>query len=85
MNAVGVEVLKTVIMKKSVFWVTMQCSLFKISLYLGATFRLHLQGRRINQARSQHDADSKQVRSTCLMMCVFGPEDGGDVFLLKVG
>jgi hypothetical protein len=42
------------------FWDIMPCSLLKVNRHFGRTSHLHLQGRRICQARNQHKAGSKQ-------------------------
>jgi hypothetical protein len=47
---VGFKVLTAVVMKSSVFWDTMVCSSFR------GTSHLHLQVRRISQARNQHES-----------------------------
>jgi hypothetical protein len=57
-------------MKNSVFWDIMPCSHLKVNRSLRGTYRLHLQGRRINQARNQPESRW---------------QDGGDMFLRNVG
>jgi hypothetical protein len=47
------------IMKSPIFWDITPCSLLEVSQHLGGICRLHLQGRRISQARNQREADSK--------------------------
>jgi hypothetical protein len=49
-----------VVMKSSIFWDITPYSPLKVNRRLGGTCRLHLQGRRINQARNKREADSKQ-------------------------
>jgi hypothetical protein len=51
-------------MNSSVFWDITPCSPLKVNRRFGGTCRLHLQGPRINHARNQHEAGSKQV--SCL-------------------
>jgi hypothetical protein len=55
-QTVGFEVLTAVVMKSSVFWDKTPCSLVKVNWCFGETYRLHLQGRRVKQARNQHEA-----------------------------
>jgi hypothetical protein len=50
---VGFEVLTAVVMKSSMFWDKTPCSALKVKRRFGGTCRLHLQGRRISQARSR--------------------------------
>jgi hypothetical protein len=57
---VGFEVLTAVVMKSSVFWDITPCSPLKVSRRFGWTCRLHLQGRRISEARNKHVAGGKQ-------------------------
>jgi hypothetical protein len=54
----GFEVSIAVHIKSSVFYIT-PCSPVKIGRHLRGTYRLHLQGIRINQARKQQRALSK--------------------------
>jgi hypothetical protein len=56
---VGLEVLTAVVMKSSVFLDITPCSPLEVSQCFGGTYRLHIQGRRINQARHQRAAGSK--------------------------
>jgi hypothetical protein len=42
-----------------ILWHITPCSLWKANQQFGGTCRLHLQGRRINQARNQHEAGTK--------------------------
>jgi hypothetical protein len=56
----GFEVLTTVVMKISIFWVRTSYSPLKVNQGFGGICRLHLQGRRISQARKQRKAGSKQ-------------------------
>jgi hypothetical protein len=44
------EVLTAVVMKSSTFWYITPFSPLEVNRHFGGTFRLHLQGRRINQA-----------------------------------
>jgi hypothetical protein len=58
--SVGVEVLTAVVMKSSVFCDITPCSPLKVNQSFGGTCRLHLQDRRISQAKNQHETGSKQ-------------------------
>jgi hypothetical protein len=53
---VGFEVLTTVLMKSTIFWDIMLCSPLKVNQHFRGTYHLHLQGRRISQARNQHES-----------------------------
>jgi hypothetical protein len=53
------EVVTAVVIEKSVFWDIKLCGPLKVSHCFGGTCCLHLQGRRINQARNQHEAGNK--------------------------
>jgi hypothetical protein len=53
---VGLDVLKAVVMKCSVFCDITPCSPLKVNRQFGGTCRLHLQGRRISRARKQHES-----------------------------
>jgi hypothetical protein len=59
-------------MKSSVFRNIMPCSQLKINRRLGATYRLHLQGPRINQDRNQHESSSKQSSETSILNGLHG-------------
>jgi hypothetical protein len=67
---VGFEVLTAVIMKSTIFWDITPCSLLRVNRRFGGTYCLHLQGRRISWARSQHESRW---------------QDGGDMFFRNVG
>jgi hypothetical protein len=54
------------------FW-DITCSPLKVNRHYVGACCLHLQGKKVGQARNQHEAGSK--------LCVFfDPEDGGDMF-----
>jgi hypothetical protein len=80
-----------VVMKSSIFWDITPCSPLKVNRRFGWTCHLHLQGRRISQARNQREARSKQSTDCYLLHAgflhglFFGLEDGGDKFLRNVG
>jgi hypothetical protein len=58
----------------------MPCSPLIVNRHFGGTWRLCIQGRRINQARNQREGGSQQS----LLRLFFDPEDGVDIFLRKV-
>jgi hypothetical protein len=60
MKILGFEVLTAVVMKSFIFWDITACSLLKANLRCLGTYRFHLQGRRISQARNQREAGGKQ-------------------------
>jgi hypothetical protein len=78
---VGFEVLRAVVMKCSIFWDITTCSPLKINRRFGGICRLHIQGRRISQARNQREAGSNQW----LACFTFHSKDGGDLFRRNVG
>jgi hypothetical protein len=59
-SLVGFKVLTAVVMKSSVLWDIKLCSPLKVYQRFKGTCHLSLQGRRISQARNQHEAGSKQ-------------------------
>jgi hypothetical protein len=61
----------------AIFWDATPCSLLKANRHFGGTRRLYLQGRRLNRARNQYEAGSKQ---SSLHGLLFNPKDGGDLF-----
>jgi hypothetical protein len=61
------EVLTAMVMKRFVFWDITPCSPLKVNRRFGGTCRIHLQGRRINQARNQHESCSLAYSSTLKM------------------
>jgi hypothetical protein len=79
---VGFEVLIVVLMRSSVLWRIMICSLLKFNWPFGGTYCLHLQGRRISQ---------RQGCARCLLhaffflLGLFDAENGGYMFLQNIG
>jgi hypothetical protein len=49
-----IHIKQQVKLKISTFWDITPCSLLKVKWCFGGTCCLHLQGRRISQARNQH-------------------------------
>jgi hypothetical protein len=49
----------TYTLRSSIFWDITSCSLLKVNRRIDRTYHLHLQVRRISQARNQHEAGSK--------------------------
>jgi hypothetical protein len=54
------EVLAAVDMKSYIFWDITPCISLKVNLHFGRKFPLHLQGRRISQARNQGETGNDQ-------------------------
>jgi hypothetical protein len=85
---VGFEVLTGVAMKNYIFC-NMSSSPLKVSRCFWGTCCLHFQGRRIGQARNQHEAGGKPpchlLHTISLLGLFFDPEDRGDMFLRNVG
>jgi hypothetical protein len=65
------DILTAVVMKSSIVWDIMPCSLVTDNRRLGGIHRFHHQVRRISQGRNRHKADSEQSPA----------ENGGDTFL----
>jgi hypothetical protein len=65
-------------MKSSIFWDITKCSPLKVNRRIGGTYRLHLQSRRISQARNDGEA-------SFLVRLFFDTEDGGDMFFRSAG
>jgi hypothetical protein len=59
---VGFKVFTAVVMKNFVFWDITPYSPLKFNRRFEGTCRLHFQGQRISQARSQHEAGSNPLR-----------------------
>jgi hypothetical protein len=59
MRIVGFEVLTAVVIKSTLFWDIMSCSLLKVNRYCGGTYDFHLQGQRISHAETSMKADGK--------------------------
>jgi hypothetical protein len=74
MAGVEFEVLTAVVVKVSVFWDIIKCSLLKVNRRLGQICRLHLQGRRISQVSCYI------LHAGFLLGLHFDPEEGG-IFL----
>jgi hypothetical protein len=80
-------------MKSIIFWDVMPCSLLNVSRSFGGIYRLHLQDRRISLARKQRESrwqTAQALLATCFHNGFFFGlfsdfEDGGDIFLPKIG
>jgi hypothetical protein len=57
---VGFKVIKTAVLKSCIFWNMTPCNPLRVSRRFRETCRLLLQGQRINHARNQCEAGSKQ-------------------------
>jgi hypothetical protein len=82
--SVGFEVLTAVAVKNSIFWDITLCSLLKDNRRFRGTFRLNLQGRRINQTRNQLETGNQQNVASIIWIkegLFFDPEDGSDMYL----
>jgi hypothetical protein len=65
----NLNVIKLVLSRRSsIFWDITLCRPLEVNRRFGGTCRLHLPGRKISQARNQHEAGSKQIHATCLML-----------------
>jgi hypothetical protein len=83
---VGFEVLKPLVTNNCIFWDITPCSPPKVNWRFGGTCGLHLQSRRIKQARNQHEAGSKQRDYFMLVSCVaYSPTLKIDMFIRNVG
>jgi hypothetical protein len=54
-------------MKSSIFCDITQCSSLQANRCFGGTHRLHIQGRRISQARNQHESKCQSELVSCLV------------------
>jgi hypothetical protein len=77
------EVLTAVFMKNAIFWDITPCIPLKINRRFGGTYRLHLQGPRINRARNQKSELCLPPSFT--LVSYFAPEDRSDMILRNVG
>jgi hypothetical protein len=56
----GFQILIAVFINTSIFWDITPCDPLKVNRRFGRTYGIHIQGQRLNQARNQRGADSKQ-------------------------
>jgi hypothetical protein len=77
MQSVGFEVPTAVVMKSYIFCDITSCSPLKVNRRFGGACCLHLQGRRISEARNQ----VYLLHSSCLFGLFFDPEDGDNMLL----
>jgi hypothetical protein len=66
-KTLGFEVVTPVVMKSSTFWYIMPHSPQKVKRNFGGPFRLHLQGRKISQARNQCENSLQAELLTCYL------------------
>jgi hypothetical protein len=64
----GLGILTAVVMKSSILWDITLRSPLKVNQRFGGTCHLHLQGRRIGQARNQYEAHRMQRNISLLWM-----------------
>lgn len=64
----GFEVFTVVVMKRCAFWDITPDNPLEVSRRFGATYDLHLQGRKISRARKKQIASLVLLTSCCFMM-----------------
>jgi hypothetical protein len=79
------QVLTAVVKNSSIFWDITSHSPLKVNRRFGGTWRLHLQGRRISQARNQPALLATCFHAGVVLDLFFDLEDGGDIFIRNVG
>jgi hypothetical protein len=62
----------------------MPCSPLKFNWRFRETCCLHLQGRKVSQARNQREASSK-LHAGLLLGLFFDPDEGSNMFIWNVG
>jgi hypothetical protein len=82
------------------YWNVTPCSPLRVNQCFAGTYRLHLQGWKVSQARNQHEyiqqaeciyilkiicLDDCLLHADFLLGLVFNPEKGSDMFLRNVG
>jgi hypothetical protein len=72
----GFEVFTAVVMKSVISWDMTPCSPLSVNRRFEGTYRLYIQGRRNNFSKNQQASR---------WQAFFDPEDGGEMFLRKVG
>jgi hypothetical protein len=82
---IKILLLNILFIKSSTSWDIALCSPLIVNRRFRGTCLLHLHGRRISQAKNQHEVCSKQLHAGFLLGLFFDPENGGDVFLRNVG
>jgi hypothetical protein len=76
-----------VAMKCFVYWDITLCSPLKVNRRFGGIYCLHIQGRRINQAKNQREALCL-LPGSCrffLLWLLLDPEDGNNIFYETLG
>jgi hypothetical protein len=68
-------------MNRSIFWDTTSCDLVNVKWHFARIYHLHSQGRKVREAKNQHDACSNKSSATWLTL---RPWIGGDIFLRNV-
>jgi hypothetical protein len=73
---IGFEILTAVVIKSVIFWDKTPCSPLKVNRRFGEKYRLYFKAE---------DSTFHLFFVDFLLGLFFGPEDGGDIFLLNVG
>jgi hypothetical protein len=82
---VGFEVLTAVVMKSTIFWDITQCSPLKVNRFRRNMSRLSSGSKNKPSKISVSSAACYLLHAGFLLGLFFEPEDGGDIFLRKVG
>jgi hypothetical protein len=73
-----------IFVRSFIIWDIKLCAPVKVNPCFSGTYRLHLHGRRLNQAGNQHEASSIAcclIHAGFLLGLLFNHEDGGVMFL----
>jgi hypothetical protein len=77
----------TLPLPSTIFWCVTLCSLVEVYWHFRGMYCLHLQGVRVSKGRKCHAASIHSLcflLACCLLGLLFGPEDGGSLFLQNV-
>jgi hypothetical protein len=81
-SSVWSEVSTAEVMKSTIFWDITLCTPLKVNRRLGGKYHLDLQGL---ISRGRYKCESRWQAHAGISLDLFNPEDGGDMFLRKVG